>query len=96
MMHKIKNENVPKYLTQMFEKQFGSSNYYLRSSDKNVEIPNVRTDCYKRSFAVSGAVLWNSLPDSLKEIKNLSNFKQKMKSTMFCTDDLYDFLHNCK
>ena len=96
MMHKIKNENVPKYLTEMFEKQFGSSNYHLRSSDKNVEIPNVRTDCYKRSFAVSGAVLWNFLPDSLKEIKNLSNFKQKMKSTMFCTDDLYDFLHNCK
>ena len=57
MMHKIVNGCAPSSLSEMFEKQFDSSIYNLRSSDRNIQIPNVRTECYKRSFAVSGSIL---------------------------------------
>lgn len=88
MMYKIVNGYSPSYLSEMFEKQFGSTIYNLRSSDRNVQIPNVRTECYKRSFAVSGSLLWNSLPIELKEEKSLSKFKTKIKKHNFCIDNL--------
>ena len=41
MMHKIINGCAPSYLLEMFNKQFGSTIYSLRSSDKNIQIPNI-------------------------------------------------------
>ncbi|CAB3984831.1 Hypothetical predicted protein [Paramuricea clavata] len=85
MMHKIMNGNSPySYLSEMFEKQSGSTTYDLRSSDFNVRIPNVRTEC----FAVSAAFLWNSLPNEIKEEKGLSKFKAQIKKHNFCIDNL--------
>ena len=63
--------SLASYLSEMFEKQSGSTTYDLRSSDLNVQIP----ECYKKSIAVSAAFLWNSLPNELKEEKSLSKFK---------------------
>lgn len=88
MMHKIINGCAPSYLTEMFEKQFGSTVYNLRSSDKNIQIPKVRTESYKRSFAVSGSMLWNSLPNSLKNEKILSKFKKGIRTHNFCIDNI--------
>ena len=87
-MHKIMNGNSPSYQSEMFEKQSGSTIYDLRSSDLNVQIPNVRTECYKKSFAVSAAFLWNSLPNELKEEKSLSKFKIQIKKHNFYIDNL--------
>ena len=89
MMHKIVNGHAPTYLREMFENQMASTNYSLRSSN-NVQIPLVRTDCYKGSFAVSGAVLWNSLPDFLKNEQSLVKFKNHIKNFDFCIDNNID------
>ena len=78
-MHKIMNSNAPSYLLDFFEKAIGHSPYNLRSSDHNVSVPAVKTECYKRSFAVSASSLWNSLPDSLKCEKSLRKFKNELK-----------------
>ena len=88
MMHKIINSNAPKYLTQIIKNHCGSNNYNLRSSSRNIEIPSVRTEYYKRSFAVPGLLLWNSLPNSLKEETNFSTFKHKIKTHDFCTGNI--------
>ena len=88
MIHKIMNNCAPSYLSEMLENQFGPTNYNLRSSEKSIQIPKVRTKCYKRSFAVSGPILWNSLPNSLKEEKSLQKFKQKIKTHNFCIDNM--------
>ena len=59
------------------------------NNNLNVQIPNVRTECYKKSFAVSASFLWNSLPNDLKEEKSLSKFKTQIKKhNYFCIDNL--------
>ena len=79
MMHKIMNDNAPSYLSDFFDKAIGHSSYNLRSSNRNVSVPAVRTECYKRSFAVTASSLWNSLPDSLKCETSLRKFKHELK-----------------
>ena len=88
MIHKIINDNAPKCLTEIIKNQCGSTNYNLRLSNRNIEIPSVRTECYKRSFTVSDPLLWNFLPNSLKEETNLLIFKHKIKTNDFYIDNL--------
>ena len=78
LKHKIVNGHTPTYLTDMFKKQFGTTVYNLRSSYCNIQIPKVQTKTYHDSFAVSGAMMWNSLPNAIKTEKNLSKFKMEI------------------
>ena len=68
--------------------------YHLRSSD-NIQIPKVRTEQYKRSFAICGSVLWNSLPNYLEEENSLAAFKRKIENYNFCIDNTH-FVCSCK
>ena len=87
MMHKIVNGQAPSYLTEISEKQIGSTVYNLRTSN-NIQISKVRTKSYYDSFGVSGPIMWNSLPDSLKNEKNLSKFKKEIRNHNFCIDNI--------
>ena len=80
MMHKIINKNAPKYLIEIIKNQCGSNNYNLRSPSRNIEIPSVRTECYKRSFAVSELLLRNSLPTLSKKRPIFPKLNTKLKS----------------
>ena len=60
MMHKITHAHAPSCFGDMFDKEFGLVVYNLRSSNKNIQIPKVRIECYKKSFAISGSRIWNS------------------------------------
>ena len=86
-MHKIVNCEAPFYLTKMSEKQIGSTAYDLRSSN-NIQIPKVRTKSYYDSLGVSGPIMWNSLPDSLKNEKSLSKSKKEIRNHNFCIDNM--------
>ena len=79
MMHKRMNNNALSYLSNLFTEENGHSSYNLCSSDQNVDVPAVRTECNKRSFAVSASSLWNSLPNSLKCEPSLWKFKDELK-----------------
>ena len=46
----------------------------------DVVIPDARTEFYKRSFKYEGAVVWNSLPDHLKDVSSLNVFKRLLCS----------------
>ena len=80
MMFKISNKMTPNYLQEMFQRDFGSQAYDLRSSDRNYVLPKNRTDYYNKSFAFTGAKVWNSLPNDLKQITSLETFKKRLKS----------------
>lgn len=87
MMHKIINGKTPSYLKELFTNSNVSNHYSLRDKTKlDLQIPRARTDYYKKSFVFSGAKLWNSLPNSLKEEKSLSKFKSKLKDIDLCID----------
>ena len=48
--------------------------YYLRFSDTNVKIAFPHIDYLKRSLSYSGALLWNSLPSTLRNVPYVNNF----------------------
>ena len=69
-MYKIMFESAPAYLKQLFQVN--------RSRGMNkISITIPRIDLFKSSLTYSGAVLWNSLPESLKKPISTSSFKSK-------------------
>ena len=49
----------------------------------NVLVPHPEKDIFKRSFLYNGAILWNSLPEFLKESESVHDFKSKYKVHYF-------------
>ena len=76
MIYKSLNDLVPGYLSSKFVKRY-ETRYSLRDSVNKVIVPFPRTNFMKNSFSYSGAVLWNSLPCDMREVKSLSQFKQE-------------------
>ena len=57
----------------------------LRSSDENLlAIPQSRTKSYgDRAFSIAAPKLWNGLPDELRFINELGQFKRQLKTHLF-------------
>jgi hypothetical protein len=56
----------------------------LRSENKNLlKIPLVKSQIARRSFYYAAPVLWNNLPQYLRDISELSDFKNKLKSHFY-------------
>ena len=64
-------------------------NYYpprdLRSSKKNLlVVPAFRTNSYgRRAFSVVAPLLWNSLPQHIRDAGSLDIFKRRLKTALF-------------
>ena len=69
MMHKIISGCAPSSLISSFK-----LSHSHHSRKLYVQIP--RIDLFKGSLTYSGAILWNSLPDSLRTCASLISFKQ--------------------
>ena len=41
-----------------------------------------RTNYLKRSFGYSGALLWNSLPESIRAIRSIGQFKKEINRAL--------------
>ena len=78
LMFKILNGLTPPYLSEMFTHSTSFHDYGLRSSKMNLALPKSRTDFYRNSFALTGAKIWNDLPNSLKEETSLKKFMSKL------------------
>ena len=57
----------------------------LRSSKKSLfQVPQVMTRSYgERSFSHAATILWNNLPDYLREIKTYDKYKSSLKTYLF-------------
>ena len=84
MMFKFLNEQAPVYLPNLFHER--STDYDLRNSFHKLTLPRPRTNYLKRSFSYSGALLWNSLPENVREIKSVRKFKEQMKHVFESSD----------
>ena len=69
MMFKSLNGLAPGYLQDLFSER--NTDYDLRDSFRNLNLPKPRTDYLKRSFGYSGALLWNSLPENIRAIRSI-------------------------
>ena len=76
LMCKVVNSLTPTYLQDLFFPRV--SHYRLRDSDGKLYVPKPRTDYLKHSLNYSGAVLWNSLPESLRSCHAITIIIQKI------------------
>ena len=80
MMFKSLNGLAPVYLHDLFSERH--TDYDLRDSFRKLNLPKPRTDYLKRSFGYSGALLWNSLPENIRAIRSIGQFKKEINRAL--------------
>ena len=80
MMFKSLNGLAPVYLRDLFSERH--TDYDLRNSFRMLNLPKPRTDYLKRSFGYSGALLWNSLPENIRAIRSIGQFKKEINRAL--------------
>ena len=75
LVFKSLNGLAPEYLSSKFIGRSNTTPYTFRDSANKLTIPQPRTNYLRNSFRYSGAVLWNSPPQTLRQAESLSNFR---------------------
>ena len=75
-MYNIFNGHAPEYVKNQVQRY--SNCYNTRNSISSFMIPRVK-GCGSHSFNYTGAVLWNTLPLSLRQSNSISVFKKSVK-----------------
>ena len=78
-----KSDIAPSYLQNLFIPVNEAHNHNLGFSDTNVKIPFPHTEYLKRSLSYSGALLWNSLPSTLRNVPYVNNFNNLLTTYSF-------------
>ena len=55
-----------------------SNKFELRDCDTKVVLPQLKTDNLKRSFTFRARMNWKNLPNEIRKIKSITNFKNKL------------------
>lgn len=85
MAFKVIRFEVPSYISELLPRDEGllRRSSRLRSSNSTFIIPNHRTSAYHKSFRLSVAYLWNSLPQQVTSSTSLQVFKTKLYLHLF-------------
>ena len=78
IVYKSLNGLAPNYLSSKLIQRSDITSYNLHDSENKLAVPLPRTNYYKNSFIYSGAILWNSLPSSIRKAKSLAIFRQML------------------
>ena len=78
MMYKIVNGLAPTYLCDLVTNENVNKRYNLRQT-KALKETQCRLETYSRSFFPRSIKLWNNLPEELRSLNSISEFKQKFK-----------------
>ena len=71
---------APDYLTSKFIARSNNTSYTFRDCVNKLTIPQPHTNYLRNIFRYHGAVLWNSLPETLRQAESLRNFKSLLQS----------------
>ena len=75
---------APQYLCNGIVMECESNSRLTRSCNSfNVSVPFARTKMYEKSFLFNGSIAWNRLPEQLKRISNIDEFKIEVKKHIF-------------
>ena len=79
LMFKVYNNIAPAYISENFTlRNNENTNIQLRSSSAGCFIPpKPRTECFKQSLRYSGCLIWNSLPEEVKNAQTISTFHNR-------------------
>ena len=68
-MYDVHNNLAPDNIKNMFTKLSSVHSYRTISvTNENYHVEQVKTENMKRAFSISGDLIWNSIPDSLKTL----------------------------
>ena len=84
-MYKTLNELAPEYLRCLFTQRH-VNDYNLRNLERKLSLPKPNTNYLKRSFYYSGPFLWNNLPQDLKNVGSIGQFKRGTKEVSEISD----------
>ena len=83
LVFKALHQLTPEYLN-VFKFVNQISTRTTRQSETNLlYVPRVRTEYFKRSFVISGSLLWNNMPQNLRNCSRLENFKKAYLENFF-------------
>ena len=86
IMFKTIHKLAPDYLHQLFTPR--RAEYNLRNLEGKLALPKPHTNYLKRSFSYSGALLWNNLPQKMRDADSIGHFKRKISNRI---SDISDF-----
>lgn len=91
LVHKCLHNKAPVYLQDLLvERTFSRVTRQSETSVRPLLPPLTRRSTYQdRSFSVGGTKVWNNLPNYIRKIDNLSEFKKELKTLLF--DQYYGF-----
>ena len=73
LMYDVNKNFAPDNIKNMFTKLSSVLNYRTRSvTNENYYVEQVRTVNMKRAFSISGALMRNSIPLSIKHLKKIN------------------------
>ena len=73
-MYRVSNKSVPSYIIDMFNYNSIRPSHLRSSNEKDFIIPKPNSELFKRSMSYSGAKIWNSIPNNIRECKNIKSF----------------------
>ena len=83
LMYDVHNNLAPANIKNMFTKLSSVHSYRTRSvTNENYYVEQIRTENMKRAFSISGAMIWNSIPLSIKTLTK-NQFKSELKGKLF-------------
>ena len=84
-MCKTLDDLAPGYLQCLFTQRH-IKDYNLKNLEQKLSLLKPNTNYLKRSFSYSGACLWNNLPQDLKSVRSIGQFKRGVKKVSVISD----------
>jgi len=92
LMYMAHNGQSPMYISDALTVSHVPSRGRLRSADTtDYLVPRTRSKFWERAFCVSEPLVWNSLPESLRTVDFITNFRCRLKTHFF---NIYDFTYH--
>ena len=80
-MYKSVNDQLPDNLTSMLKLTENVHNHNLRNFN-GFYIQNIRTNNRKFTINYSDPVFWNTLPQHIRKLRTIKQFKSKLKELL--------------
>ena len=73
-MYRVSKNTVPSYIQNMFNYNLNRPNCLRSSNITDFIIPKPKTELFKGSMSYSGAKVWNTIPNDIRECDSIKSF----------------------
>ena len=82
-MFKAIHGESPSYISDRIVMNFDVNGYDTRQNNTmNVFLPQIHKEIFRNSFQYRGGVLWNELPEYIKQTPDLTHFKMLLRNSV--------------